>query len=274
MVRPGGEPDNRIPGGCEQVPVALTDVDELTRIVAQCDVVIYCAGSVRGRDATDFSTANIKGVQAILEAMQKADSEAPFLLMSSLAASKPHLSDYANSKYAGEQILQNYLVLNWTIFRPPAVYGPGDKEMLPLMKMMRRGLLAHAGPVDQRLSLLHVDDLANAVVSWISAPDKCRHQTYALDDGTTGGYSWPRMAEAVCDGKFRILSVPRFLLDGAARLNMLFSSLMGYAPMLSPGKVRELVEPEWLGDNRAFTEASGWQPKVNLRRGAEQLFKT
>ena len=274
MVRPGGEPDNRIPSGCEQVPVALTDVDELTRIVAQCDVVIYCAGSVRGRDATDFSTANIKGVQAILEAMQKADCEVPFLLMSSLAASKPHLSDYANSKYAGEQILQNYPVLNWTIFRPPAVYGPGDKEMLPLMKMMRRGLLAHAGPVDQRLSLLHVDDLANAVVSWISAPDQCLHQTYALDDGTTGGYSWTHMAEAVCDGKFRILSVPRFLLDGAARLNLLFSSLLGYAPMLSPGKVRELVEPKWLGNNQEFTEATGWQPKVNLRRGAEQLFKT
>jgi nucleoside-diphosphate-sugar epimerase len=194
--------------------------------------------------------------------------------MSSLAAGKPHLSDYANSKYSGEQVLQNSPTVNWTIFRPPAVYGPGDKEMLPVMKMMRRGLLAHAGPVDQRLSLLHVDDLATAVVSWLSAPNQCRHQTYALDDGTPGGYSWTSMAEAVCDRKFRILPVPRFLLDGAARLNILFSGLLGYSPMLSPGKVRELVEPEWLGDNRAFTEATGWHPQMNLQQGAERLFKT
>ncbi len=274
MVRPGKKADHRIPTACEQVPVSLTDVDGLTQVVSGCSAVIYCAGSVRGRHAADFATANIKGVQAMLEAMTNANSESPFLLMSSLAAGKPHLSDYANSKYAGEQVLQDFPALSWTIFRPPAVYGPGDKEMLPVMKMMRRGLLAHAGPANQRLSLLHVDDLANAVVSWLSAPDKCRHQTYAIDDGTPGGYSWKSMAEAVCVRKFRILSVPRFLLEGVAGLNLLFSGLFGYLPMLSPGKVRELVEAEWLGDNRAFTQATGWQPQVNLKQGAEQLFKT
>ena len=274
MVRPGKTFDDRIPTACEQVPVGLTDVDELTRIVAQCNAVIYCAGSVRGRKATDFATANINGVQAMLEALERANPESPLLLMSSLAAGKPHLSDYAHSKYAGEQLLQDKQALNWTIFRPPAVYGPGDREMLPVMKMMRRGLLAHAGPVDQRLSLLHVDDLANAVLTWMSAPQKCRHQTFAIDDGTPGGYSWKTMGEAVCDRKFRMLPVPRIVLDGAARLNLLFSGLLGYAPMLSPGKVRELVEPEWLGDNRAFTDATGWQPQVDLKRGAARLFET
>lgn len=274
MVRPGKKSDSRIPGACEQVPVGLTDVDKLTAIVAGCDAVIYCAGSVRGRNAADFSIANIKGVQAVLEALERAKSASPFLLLSSLAAGKPHLSDYANSKYAGEQLLQDKQALNWTIFRPPAVYGPGDREMLPVLKMMRRGLLAHAGPVDQRLSLLHVDDLANAVMTWLSAPQKCRHQTYALDDGTPGGYSWKTMGKAVSDRKLRLLPVPRMVLNGAARVNLLFSGLLGYAPMLSPGKVRELVEPEWLCDNRAFTEATGWQPQVDLKQGAEQLFKT
>ena len=43
--------------------------------------------------------------------------------------------------------------------------------------------------------------------------------------------------------------------------------------MLSPGKVRELVQPEWLGDNTAFTEATGWRPEIDLTRGAQQLFK-
>ena len=43
--------------------------------------------------------------------------------------------------------------------------------------------------------------------------------------------------------------------------------------MLSPGKVRELVQPEWLGDNTAFTGATGWQPQLDLKQGARQLFK-
>jgi len=272
MVRPDTKCDSRLPKACQQVPVGLTDVDQLTTVVAQCNAVIYCAGSVRGRKAADFSFANITGVKAILDALERSDSTPPLLLLSSLAASRPELSDYAYSKHAGEQLLQGNLDLAWTILRPPAVYGPGDKEMLPVLKMIRRGLLAHAGPADQRLSLLHVKDLVNAVTTWISAPHKCLHQTYAIDDGTPGGYNWMAIGEAVSEKKFKMLRVPHFILSSAARLNVMFSALLGYAPMLSPGKVCELVQPQWLGDNKAFTEATGWRPKLDLKQGAGQLF--
>lgn len=273
-IRPDKATDSRLPQACEQIPVALTDVEKLTGIVTECNAVIYCAGSVRGRNAADFSIANILGVKAMLEALEHSESATPMLLLSSLAASRPELSDYANSKYEAEQLLRGNTGMNWTILRPPAVYGPGDREMLPVLKMVRRGLLAHAGPVDQRLSLLHVDDLVNAVVSWLSAPLKCRHETYAIDDGEPGGYTWKSIGEAVSDRKFHMLKIPRFLLEGIARLNLLFSGLLGYAPMLSPGKVSELVQAEWLCDNRAFTEATGWRPQLDLKRGAEQLFMT
>lgn len=272
MVRPDKKTDKRIPQACEQVPVGLTDVEQLTGIVAECDAVIYCAGSVRGRSASDFSTANIMGVKAVLEALQHSNRSSPLLLLSSLAASRPELSDYARSKYAGEQLLQGNSSLPWTILRPPAVYGPGDREMLPILKMVRRGLIVHAGPVEQRLSLLHVDDLATAVVSWLTAPHKCLHQTYAIDDGTPGGYDWPAIGGAVNDRKFHVFTVPRSMLAVAARLNLLFSGLLGYTPMLSPGKVRELTQVEWLCDNRDFTEATGWRPQLDLRQGAQRLF--
>ena len=272
LVRPGIKSDSRIPKACEQVPVGLTDVNGLADIVSSCNAVIYCAGSVRGRKAADFSSANIMGVKAILEALKRSESAPPLLLLSSLAASRPELSDYAYSKHAGEQLLQGHPDLAWTILRPPAVYGPGDREMLPVLKMIRRGLLAHAGAADQRLSLLHVNDLVNAVITWVSAPQKCLHQTYAIDDGTPGGYNWVAIGEAVSEKKFKMLKVPHFILSSAARLNLLFSSLLGYAPMLSPGKVRELVYPQWLGDNRAYTEATGWRPKLDLKQGSRQLF--
>ncbi len=42
--------------------------------------------------------------------------------------------------------------------------------------------------------------------------------------------------------------------------------------MLTPGKVRELVHPEWLCDNRAFTAATGWQPSLDLNHGSQSLF--
>jgi nucleoside-diphosphate-sugar epimerase len=278
MVRPEKMPDSRIPQGCEQVPVGLTDVDQLSAIVAECSAVIYCAGSVRGRNPADFATANIKGVQAMLDALEQAHHSTgntpPILLLSSLAASRPNVSDYARSKYEGEQFLQGKPLLPWTILRPSAVYGPGDREMLPVLKMIRHGLLAHAGPRDQRLSLLHVDDLANAMVCWLSVSQECLHKTYAIDDGTPGGYSWEAIGQAVSDGKYRRLAVPRLLLDITARTNLLFASVLGYKPMLTPGKVRELVQPDWLCDNSRFTETTGWKPRLDLKQGAQRLFDT
>lgn len=272
MVRPDKNTDSRIPHGCEQVPVGLTDVGKLTGIVKQSNAVIYCAGSVRGRNPEAFATANIKGVQAILGALEQSDNPPPLLLLSSLAASRPLLSDYAHSKHEGEQLLHQKPLLPWTILRPSAVYGPGDKEMLPVLKMARKGLLAHAGPSNQRLSLLHVDDLTNAVTTWLSNPHQHLLKTYAIDDGTPGGYGWEDIGEAVSVKKPWVLEVPRFLLQLTARINLLLSSLLGYAPMLTPGKVREIIQADWLCDNSAFTAASGWKPQVNLKQGTEQLF--
>jgi len=272
MVRPEAATDARIPKDCEQVAVDITDVEKLGGIITESSAVLYCAGSVRGRKPRDFETANVRGVEAMIGALELAPYPPPMLLLSSLAASRPQLSDYAHSKFAGEQLLHDKPLLPWTIIRPPAVYGPGDREMLPLLKMARLGLLVHTGPPEQRLSLLHVDDLTSAIISWIPVSRQCLHKTYSIDDGTTGGYSWKAIGDAVNGGSYRTLKLPGLLLNFTARANLLMSSLFGYMPMLTPGKVQELVEPEWLCDNREFTHTSGWKPKLDLQLGARQLF--
>ncbi|MDT8322255.1 MAG: hypothetical protein RQ826_17195, partial [Xanthomonadales bacterium] len=48
-----------------------------------------------------------------------------------------------------------------------------------------------------------------------------------------------------------------------------FSRLTGRAPMLTPGKVRELTEAAWLCDNGAFTAATGWRPRIDLAAGLD-----
>lgn len=272
MVRPQNPSDNRIPQACEQVAAGITDVEKLIPVIADSSAVIYCAGSVRGRNPDDFKIANIAGVKAMVRAVQLSGNAPQILLLSSLAASRPGVSDYAQSKHEGEQVLLGEPSLPWTIIRPPAVYGPGDREMQPILKLIRRGLLVHAGPRDQRLSLLHVDDLVKAIIAWLDGPQRCLHQTYSIDDGTRDGYSWQDIGHAVSDGPFKVLRLPRFLLEGGARLNTLFSRLLGYPPMLTPGKVCELIQPHWLCDNQAFTQATAWQPELDLSQGTAQLF--
>lgn len=272
LIRPGLHHDERVPSACEQIPANLLDVQQLTRVVAESSAVIYCAGSVRGRSAADFAAANVDGVEAMTQALKNSASPPPVLLISSLAASRPQLSHYARSKYLGEQVLAANMDLPWTILRPPAVYGPGDKEMLPLLQWIRRGYTVHPGPREQRLSLLYVDDLVQAVVAWLAAPHNGVHGTFAIDDGTPGGYDWPAITTAVGERPARMVHVPRLMLNLAAGVNVVLSYVFRYAPMLTPGKVRELVQPDWLSDNHDFTLAAGWRPKVQLHEGARRLF--
>lgn len=271
LVRPDSRNFRQLRPGVQAVPVALDDVSGLARALAPADAVVYCAGSVRGAHFDAFRAANVDGVRAIVNAL--AGRRTPLLLISSLAASRPDVSDYARSKYEGERVLAG-VDLPWAILRPPALYGPGDREMLPILQWLRRGVAPLPGPRDQRLSLLHVDDLVQAVLAWLRASDACCGGCYAIDDGTPGGYDWPGLGAAVAGRPVRLLTVPSPLLNAAAHTNRLLSRLLGYAPMLTPGKVRELRQPDWVGDNRQFSAATGWQPRISLAQGARELFAT
>src|SRR3546814_5866140 len=81
--------------------------------------------------------------------------------LSSLAAREPALYNYGWSKERAEAIVQGS-GLDWTIVRPPAVFGPGDTEMLDLFRMARRGIaLVPSG----RMSAIYVDELARLLVT-------------------------------------------------------------------------------------------------------------
>lgn len=272
VLRPRSRHSGQILSGCEAIPVELTDRAGLGRAVAGASAVIYCAGSVRGRVADDFRPANVHGVHQLAAALAGREPPVPFLLVSSLAASRPELSDYARTKFEGEQVLRQWPALPWTVLRPPALYGPGDVEMRPVLALLRRGFAPVTGPRHQRLSLLHVDDFATAVLAWLARPDACRHRCFELHDGTPGGYDWPGLGRAVATHEVRLLPVPPLVLRTAAMLNWLLSFALRYAPMLTPGKARELRQESWVADNLAFEEATGWTPAIQLAEGAARLF--
>jgi len=230
--------------------------------------LVLMAGSVRGRTYRDFEGANVDIVKAATLALSQLTQPPPTLLISSLAASQPALSHYAASKFAGEEQLASSTI-PWTILRPTAVYGRGDKELAGLFRAVRLGLVPRLGPKHQRLSFVHVSDLCQAIEAWLQAPQACHQQRFSIDDGTRDGYSWSELAQAIAPDKNKLeLGVPRAILSILARLNLAGAYLLRYQPMLSPGKVRELCYPGWLCDNVPFSRATGWQPKISLHQGA------
>ena len=237
--------------------------------------VVHAAGAVRGGSRQDFDRVNVTGTANLLAAITAQIPAPRLLLLSSLAAREPQLSWYAASKRAGEALLEEHRQLDWVVVRPPAVYGPGDKEMLPVFQSMARGIAPVPGDPGSRTSLVHVRDLVNAVIACLQAR-AATHQTLTLCDGHPNGYDWLEMAElagAVWERKVRLWRVPHWLLDSVAWLNLRMAALTGRAPMLTPAKLRELRHQDWVVDNSAITAATGWSPAIDLREGLQQLRK-
>jgi len=123
-----------------------------------------------------------------------------------------------------------------------------------------------SGPA--RFSLIHVDDLAAATLDWLLS-DLPAGGVYELHDGTPGGYDRDevaRIASEVWGRPVRPLALPAALASLLAGINLGLSRLCRYAPMLTPGKVRELTHPDWVCDNTPLSTAlPGWQPRIRLR---------
>ncbi len=256
-----------------QIDVLGGDLSEhatWTALLEGADAVVHIAGAVRGRDAEDFAI-NQRAVAALVGAANALPLSPPILLVSSLAARCPELSDYAASKRAGEAELEHLRAPVGCVLRPPAVYGPGDVEMLPLLRAMAAGLGVYPGTLDARVSLIHVDDLCRLVLAWLRAP--CAGVTLEPDDGARDGHAWRDLHAAVAAVRGRRVHALRLsprLLDGVATLLAAIGRLGGPAPMLSHGKVRELTAAAWVCSPMPVA-VGDWRPTVNLERGLRAL---
>ena len=256
--------------GAEVMPGNLADQDSLNRLVSGVDAVIHCAGKVRGATQAQFDRVNVDGTRNILRAIKATGCGPRLLLISSLAARAPQLSFYAASKHRAEQLLESDgRDVAWTIIRPPAVYGPGDREMLPIFRLMARGIAITPGSPAARFSLLYVSDLSRAATAWLRTDAPLR-QVFEIDDGRATGYDWHDVSdiiEELCDRKIRVIRAANWLLDLPAWINSRIGAVFGTSPMLTTQKLRELRHQDWVSDNSAFRQAANWQPRISLSEG-------
>ncbi|MEE8505330.1 MAG: SDR family NAD(P)-dependent oxidoreductase [Kiloniellales bacterium] len=255
----------------ETVLGSLDDRESLRELVRGTHAVVHTAGLVKARSRKEFFDANAAGVARLAEAAAEQSPGPRVIHISSLAAREPALSSYAASKRAGEEALaQTGDSLSWTILRPPAVYGPRDPSTLIFFRWIAKGIGPLPAPETARLSLLHVDDLGQAILAVLTSGDVTAGGTYELDDGHPGGYSWRAMAEIAGQhlGEHpRMVRIPRPLLLGVAYINTLAGLVSGRAPVLSPGKVREICHPNWVCRNNRLAEQTNWRPRLSLKDG-------
>jgi 2-alkyl-3-oxoalkanoate reductase len=263
--------------GVEWIAGGLDDETALESLINGVAVVVHCAGAVRGATREDFDKVNEAGAKLVAQVAARQPQLPRFLLISSLAAREPQLSHYAASKFRGELAIKAVSEqMRWSIIRPPAVYGPGDRELLPLFQSIKKGLAPLPGGGRGRFSMLYVDDLAAAVLAWANT-DASNEKTFELDDGRPNGYDWGdvlSIGSRVLRNNMpvRRIAIPISLLNFFAAVNFGLAKLLNYSPMLTPGKVREITHSDWVCENNEFAKLVDWSPKFRLERGLACIF--
>lgn len=243
---------------------SLADSRALDKTIRDVDVVIHIAGVVNAPDRAGFEAGNALGTVAVVDAMRR-HGVRRLVHVSSLAAREPDLSDYGWSKDLAERHVKAS-GLDWTIARPPAIYGSGDREMLDLFRMAKRGLLLL--PPGGRLSVIHVGDLARLLLTLAADRDASLAHVYEVDDGREGGWDHAdfgrALGRAVGRATVRTLATPPWLLNAAARADRL---LRGRKAKLTPDRVRYFCHPDWVSTPSLAVPAPLWTPQIATEDG-------
>ncbi len=245
----------KLPKDVMLVPGDLEDVASIDELLRDMDVVVHVAGVISAVNRAGYFAVNERGTHAIVQAAVR-NGVKRFVHVSSLSAREPQLSSYGASKLAGEKVLERYSdEISTAILRPPAVYGPGDKATLPLLKALTQRYAFVPGRADARFSLIYVGDLARIIAE---AATNRATGTFELNDGNPIGYDWCELARLASLSEHQAIKpvfLPKAVLMPLAATVEIFSRLVQKPAMISRDKITELYHDDWV------VRFSGWPLK-------------
>jgi len=255
-----------------------TQLESLYDAVEGVDYIFHLAGLTKACSESDFSVANGIGTANILKAVIERNAGIKrFVYLSSLAAVGPSndgmplredcvavpVSFYGKSKLEGEQlVLKHRLDIPVVVIRPPAVYGPRDRDMLVFFRLVKAGIAPVWGGC--HYSFIYIEDLIHGIL--LSAFDEnAGGEVFFMSDGFV--YSSDEVIDAIADAvdkrpvKFRI---PRFILSIAGFI----TEWSGRSSIVNHDKLRELKHLNWVCDASKAAKRLKFEPQVNIKEGA------
>ena len=157
--------------------------------------------------------------------------------------------------------------LDWAIVRPPAVYGPGDRETLELFRMAKLGVMLM--PPKGRISVIHADDLARLLLA-LAVADASSAILIEPDDGKPGGWTHREFARALgraVGSKPAIVSSPGIVLRLAARADQLFRRERA---KLTVDRAAYFSHRNWVVEPKRAAPPGLWRPQIDTIHGLKQ----
>jgi len=271
--------------GVEKVLGAIDDRDSLPAFVEGADAIIHCAGLTKARNDMEFRRVNGEAAGWICDAaITNVPGLKRFVQVSSQAAMGPSnpdgtpkaedepptpVSAYGRSKLAGEkEVLERSRDLPVTIVRPPAIYGPRDREIFSFFQMASVARMAPVvGHGDHKISMIYATDCAEAIIAAALDDSERTGAVYHVDDG--GVWTWNQMARTLGEAfgkKVYVPHLPKAVMSVAAVLSETFGKITGKAMIFNRDKVTEFTM-SCVGGHDRITEDLGWKPAIPLPDG-------
>ncbi|MCH9024415.1 MAG: SDR family NAD(P)-dependent oxidoreductase [candidate division Zixibacteria bacterium] len=265
----------------------VTSAESLIDMVKDVDYVIHNAGVVKAKKKQMFFDVNEKGTANLFEAISRHNPNVKKVIyVSSLAAAGPSrdgqpvtesdkpnpITSYGSSKLAGETAALSYQdKFNVLSIRPPAIYGPGDKEIFQFFEAVYKGIRPFIGDSSRKLQLVEVGDLCQAFYLAIIKDTPSGEICFVAE---SKAYTMKQlielMAEACGKGGFR-LYIPAFLLYTMAFVAQSLSAMVGATPMLTLEKAREILS-SWEVTTDKAKELFGFSSRVSFEDGARTTY--
>lgn len=172
------------------------------------------------------------------------------------------ITAYALSKQKAERSLQEYVGrvgLGTVIIRPPLIYGPGVKgNVLRLLQVVHRGVLLPFGSVNNRRSLVGVQNLVDFVIQ-ASIQENAMNKILTVADGEP--ISTPALISMIAKlmhKKIRFIRIPKSILRVTAKLAGKTALYQQLCESLE-------IDDSW---SRGLI---GWRPSISIHTGLAEM---
>ncbi len=253
----------------------VTRPESLGPFVEGQDILLHVAGLTKARTEEEYFLANTASTRNLLEAAVRAGSKLKrFVLISSQAAAGPSqpgvprreedppapLTAYGRSKLAAEKITLEFRKhFPVTVLRPPAVYGPRDRDVFAYFQLAKRGLLPVLGK-EGRLSVAFVHNLTYGIRLAMAHPEAENETFFLADEGT---YTWRTlggMIAAALGRRAAVIPVPMALIRAAALLSQAYGRIARRAVLLNQEKLLEIRQQYWTLSTEKAKRKLGYTP--------------
>jgi dihydroflavonol-4-reductase len=276
IVRPGRR--CTMPDGVELVTAPLVAAD-LTRAAVGSEVIVHAAGRIRSATVRQFHDVNVEGTRQVVQAATALGTK--LVHISSQAAAGPGTSErprsedgplrpltaYGRSKLASEEVVKASRLRRWTIVRPALVYGPADRNALPLFRLAQWGIALKVGKSPApAYTFVHVDDVARGI-EMAATVAEAEREVFSL------GHPQSVTADTLADTLAHVLGRPcrrvriPYALLLVAALGGSVAALCGWPVAIDRARLIEMAAEGWVCSVEKARERLGFTARIGLREG-------